>query len=434
MTTLPSSFTDSFKAEPYWWDHTPLAESTVQTPPESVDVLVIGSGYTGLHAAIQTARADLSTVVLDSHAAGYGCSSRNGGQISTSIKYNYPALEKKYGEAIARDILTIGKASLDYVGDFVKQENISCSHNNCGRFHGAHTPRAYDAMERELEIPNPVFNSEAFLVTRHDQYRELGTERYYGGTVFPHYASVDPGQYHRGCLTTAQNAGAKIISHCKVTDFTKHPGGHLVQTKKGTVIAKQIIVATNGYTTNLTPWQQRRVIPIGSYIIATDEIEPDLIDKLMPTNRMLTDSRKLVYYYRPSPDRKRILFGGRVSLSETDPVKSATMLRDELLRLFPELKKIQISHSWAGTVAYTFNSLMHCGEQQGVHYAMGYCGSGVGMASYLGRCIGRQVAGTDTDPIPLSQINFPTRPLYTGTPWFLAPSVWLYRMRDRLPW
>ena len=155
------------------------------------------------------------------------------------------------------------------------------------------------------------------------------------------------------------------------------------------------------------------------------------MQKLFPTKRMIVDSRKLVYYYRPSPDHKRVLFGGRVSLTETNPAKSGPKLHADMVELFPELATTKISHSWTGTVAYTFDKLMHCGEENGLHYAMGYCGSGVGMASYLGRCIGQQVAETGRDESALSKIPFPTRPLYNGTPWFLAPTVWLYRMQDR---
>jgi glycine/D-amino acid oxidase-like deaminating enzyme len=182
----------------------------------------------------------------------------------------------------------------------------------------------------------------------------------------------------------------------------------------------------------LSPWQQRRVIPIGSYVIATEEIPADVMDRLFPTNRILSDTRKLVYYYRPSPDRKRILFGGRVSLQETDPRKSGPKLLAELVRLFPELADTRISHSWAGIVAFTFDTLMHCGEDRGLSYAMGYCGSGVGMAGYLGSRLGKAAAGLDTDLGAFSQIPFQTRPFYTGKPWFLAPSVAVYRLRDRL--
>jgi len=402
--------------------------------PDVADVVVIGAGYTGLHAAIQTARAGMRTVVFDAEKAGYGCSSRNGGQISNSIKYNYTALTKKFGETTARDILAMGKASLDYVGEFIAREKIDCDFRICGRFHGAHNAKAYGALAKEIEQPNPVFDNKAFLVPKEAQHSELATDVYHGGVVYPHYASVDPGKYHRGSLRAAQQAGVTVIDCCAVETYKKQSDRFLVTTQRGEVLAKNIIVATNGYTTNLTPWHQRRVIPIGSYIIATDEIEADVMNRIMPKNRMLTDSRKLVYYYRPSPDRKRILFGGRVSLSETDTRKSAGRLRDELLRLFPELKNTKISHSWAGTVAYTFDSLMHSGEQEGVHYAMGYCGSGVGMAGYLGKCVGQAVAGVGETDIALTRIRFPTRPLYSGTPWFLAPSVWLYRMRDRVNW
>jgi len=193
-----------------------------------------------------------------------------------------------------------------------------------------------------------------------------------------------------------------------------------------------VIVATNGYTGAVTPWQRRRVVPIGSYMIATEEIPSSTMDRLFPTNRVISDTRRLVYYYRPTADRKRVLFGGRVSLRETDPRRSGPKLHAEMVRLFPELNGTRISHSWAGTVAYTFDTLMHCGEQAGLHYAMGYCGSGVGMAGYLGGRMGRAAAGIEQEASHLGRVRFPTRPFYSGRPWFLAPSVAWYRLCDWL--
>lgn len=193
-----------------------------------------------------------------------------------------------------------------------------------------------------------------------------------------------------------------------------------------------MIVASNGYTGNATPWQRRRIVPIGSYIIATEPLEADLMNRLMPTDRVVSDTRKVVYYYRPSPDRTRILFGGRVSARETDPRVSGPRLQADLAGLFPELAHTRISHSWAGFVAYTFDTLAHVGRHDGIHYAMGYCGSGVSMASYLGMRIGQQVLGLREGGTAFDDLAFPTRPFYTGNPWFLGAFVTYYRWRDRL--
>jgi len=431
-------FTSDFKATPYWWEHAPLYQTDNIDLPSIVDVLIVGSGYTGLHAALQTARAGMNTLVLDSQQPGYGCSTRNGGQISTSIKHNYPTLVKRYGESLAHDILSMGQASLDYIRNFIKQENIDCEFEVTGRFHGAHSHSAFKRMAAEIEQPNPAFNTNAFMVSHQDQHTELGTDLYRGGIVFPHFAAVHPAKYHAGTLAKVKEAGARVIGQSTVeaidshtTEGQKH---FTVNPSRGMVVAKQVVIATNGYTGSITPWHRRRVIPIGSYIIATEEIDADRMQALFPQRRMLTDSRKLVYYYRPSYDHKRIIFGGRVSLIETDATRSGPKLLNELHRLFPQLRDIRISHSWTGTVAYTFNSLMHCGEHNGMHHAMGYCGSGVGMASYLGKCIGEQISGNVDEKIPLSNVAFKTRPFYKGVPWFLAPSIWLYRMRDRTGW
>ena len=155
------------------------------------------------------------------------------------------------------------------------------------------------------------------------------------------------------------------------------------------------------------------------------------MDRLFPTDRMVTDTRKVVYYYRASPDRTRILFGGRVSWNETDPLKSAPPLHAELVRLFPELAGVRVTHSWMGFVAYTFDQLMHTGTHDGVHYAAGYCGSGVGIASYLGMKLGLKVLGRPEGRTAFDDLPFPTRPYYTGYPWFLAAAISYYRWLDR---
>ncbi|WP_299881752.1 FAD-binding oxidoreductase [uncultured Sulfitobacter sp.] len=426
-----SLFTTDFKESPYWWEAAPPEPASEQDLPKQVDVAIIGSGYTGLHAAIQTAQAGRTTLVLEAEAAGFGASTRNGGQVSTSIKGSLPELTRQFGAQRAVEILREGQASLDFMKDFIPAHKIDCDFQVDGRFHGAHTPKKYDQLARSIGVNAAVFSDDAFMIPKADQATEFDTAAYHGGIVYPHHASLHPAKYHRGLLGIARRHGAEIATHCRVKSLNRTAKGFELQTPKGPVRAGRVVLATNGYTGPLSPWQQRRIIPIGSYIIATEELPSDVMDRLMPTNRILSDTRKLVYYYRPSPDRKRILFGGRVSLRETDPRRTGPKLHAELVRLFPELAQTRISHSWSGFVGYTFDTLMHAGQEDGLYYAMGYCGSGVGMASYLGMRIGQQASDNPEGMTAFNKIPFQTRPFYTGNPWFLAPSVLAYRIRDR---
>ncbi len=432
MPDRDALFTPEFKPAPWWWETSPRPTEDLSNVPQDTDVLVVGAGYTGLHAAVQTARAGLATVVIDAQALGWGCSTRNGGQISTSVKPSFDRLRQHYGHETAVSILKEGQASLDHVATFVRDEKIDCDLRIVGRFHGAHTAKQYDTLARECGRTHPGFETDAWMVPRDQQRSELGTDAYFGGIVYPKHGSVDPGKYHAGLLRVAKSAGVQTVGNCAAGAVIRSKDGFTVETTKGSVRASKVIIATNGYTGALTPWQRRRVIPIGSYMIATENIPAELMDRLFPTDRILSDTRRLVYYYRPSPDRSRILFGGRVSLRETDPRRSGPKLHTELVRLFPELAETRISHSWAGTVAFTFDTLMHCGEDNGLFYALGYCGSGVGMAGYLGSKLGLAAAGVEEQTSTFSQIEFPKRPLYYGVPWFLAPSVAWYRLRDHL--
>ena len=416
---------------PYWWERAALTgepdDDAPASLPASVDVAVIGAGYTGLNAALRTARGGRATLVLDAEAPGWGCSTRNGGQISTCIKPDMAALSRRYGAEHARRILAEGRASLDWMSELVAAEAIDCDFRICGRFHGAHTPRAFAALARKA-----AGDPDAELIPRAEQHREIATDAYHGGVVFHRHAQLDPARYHRGLLDRVREAGAQVVGHCPATALERDGPGWRLSTPRGQVRAREVVVATNGYTGALTPWLRRRVIPIGSDVIATDPLPEGMMDRLLPTRRNVTDSRRVVYYYRASPDNRRLVFGGRVSHGETDLKLSARRLHAAMTGVFPELAGIAVSHSWMGFVAYSFDELPHIGNREGVHYAMGYCGSGVGMASYLGMRLGERVVDATRGATALDPVSYPTRPFYTGRPWFLPAAVWLYRMQDRL--
>jgi len=427
---MSNIFAPDFKPAPYWWDRVPRPVLPDAGVPARADVLIVGSGYTGLSAALQTARGGRDTLVLDAEDAGWGCSTRNGGQISTSVKPDFEELSRRHGPQRAFGILKEGQNSLAWVGDFVVAEKIDCDFRIAGRFHAAHNPAQFEALARRLQRQPKDLEVEADLVPRSEQLRELGTDVYFGGVVYRRHASVDPARFHQGLLDRALDAGVRVVPRCPVTAVLRDGAGFSIETPKGTVLARAVVVATNGYTGRLTPWLRRRVIPIGSYIIATEPLQRDLMARLMPKDRIVSDTRKVVYYYRASPDGVRILFGGRVSHKETDPRASAPLLHAELVRIFPELSRVKISHSWCGFVAYTFDELAHLGQHDGIFYAMGYCGSGVGMAGYLGMRIGQQVLGLNEGATAFDGLKFESRPYYFGNPWFVAPSIFYYRWRD----
>ncbi len=426
-------FAADYKNQPYWWDAAPQPVLPPIAPPAACDVAIVGSGYTGLSAAIELARGGRHVVVLDTEDAGWGWSTRNGGQVSTSIKPGFDELSGQHGKDLGFRIRREGINALAWIDEFIAREKIDCDWQRVGRFHAAHNAAAFETLAHDVAHQAKGLEVEAHVVPRAEQRSEIGSDRYCGGVVFPAHAALHPGKYHRGMLVCAQTAGATVIGRCPAIAIQRDGQSFRLTTPRGSLQARDVVVATNGYTGRLTPWLRRRVIPIGSYIIATEMLDPALAQRLVPKNRVLSDTRKLVFYYRLSEDRRRMLFGGRVALNETDPRVSAPRLHAHMTRIFPELASTKISHSWMGFVAFTFDTLPHIGRQQdGIHYCMGYCGSGVSLATYFGAKLGQQLLGKAEGRTALDGIQFQTRPFYTGDPWFLSAAIVYYRLRDRL--
>jgi len=430
QTVTPSS--SKISITPLWMAEHPLPPPSNAPLPREVDCAIVGAGYTGLSAARETAAAGMSTLVLDAVSVGDGCSGRNGGQVAYSIKPSLEELGARHGADVAFRIGQEGMAALANLRELAQQPGTDIGWRPSGCFYGAHTPRHFDLIRREVDQQPAGLEQRISVVSRTEQAGEIDSDFYHGGLVYHDDAAVHPMRLLLTLLGRARLAGAMVIDHCPVTSLQSASGGYELETPRGVVRAAKVLIATNGYTGPMSPWHRRRVIPIGSYQIATDRLGADRVGALIPRGRNIVDTRRVVVYFRPSPDGERIVFGGRAALAEKNPLVVVPRLRSMLAQIFPSLKSVAVAHAWAGTVAFTFDKIMHLGHRDGVYFCMGYCGQGVPMAPYFGMRIGQQMAGLRQGRTALDGLEFPTRPYYAGVPWFLAPSILTYRLLDAL--
>ncbi|BBK37086.1 hypothetical protein STAQ_21640 [Allostella sp. ATCC 35155] len=424
-------FAEGFKTTPYWWEAAKPARFDAALPDQA-DVVVIGGGYAGLNCALTLARAGTSVVVVDAAEIGWGASSRNGGMVSGGMKVSDPKIEKAYGADVARGIREDGWSSFSHIEDLIRREGIDCDYVRSGRFVGAHTPADYAGMAARAPKLREVTGAVVEMIPRERQREEIGSDYYFGGMVVEGTGSLHPAKYVRALAQRVADAGAVLCSHARVEGIVREGQGFVIKTTRGSLQAREVMAATNGYTGGVTPWLRRRLIPVGSYIIATEPLPAEVTRRLSPRGRMFSDSKKVLYYFRLSPDGARVLFGGRASFRQTTPEAAAPVLHGFMTGVWPELAGTKITHSWTGNVAFTFDMVPHMGVHDGVHYAMGCQGSGVAMASYLGNQVALKILGRTNRQCAFDGLPFPTRPLYRGNPWFLPIVGSWYRLSDRV--
>lgn len=423
-------FAKDFKARPYWWDaHTPLPLPEVSLPRET-RVAIIGAGYAGLNAALELHRQGLDCIVLDAHEPGFGGSTRNGGMVSGGVNVGKRYLAKALTPEQAAPFLNDAADAFSLVEDLIATENIDCGWTRAGYFLGAWCRSHYDGMAKKVDLLNQHARSEAVLVPPERQREEIGSDYYRGGMVVGRAGHLHPALFFKGLLDACQRRGIAIASQTPMTALSPSGSGWLVKTPRGDIAAGDVIVATNGYTGAVTPQFQRRVVPLGSYIVATEELAPDLAASLSPKNRSFADTRRVLTYYRMSPDGRRLIFGGRAKFGHTDPVETAPILHGFMLDRFPQLRGTRITHAWTGNVAFTLDETPHMGKFENLHFALGCNGSGVAMMSYLGRETAKKVAGKANRVNAFDQAVFPDHPLYNGSTWFLPLIGRYFRTRD----
>ena len=427
---VPDIFAPDFKETPYWWEAAPPATTPTPPVPREVDVAIVGAGYCGLSAALELRRSGAEVAVLDAARIGHAASSLNGGMVAGSLKLGHAALARAFGAERATALLEEGARCLPFLEELLEREGIACHYRRTGRFVGAHCPSAYADLASRVDAISALTGFGARAVPRERQREEIDTSLYHGGIVVEASGGLHPALYHRGLADSARRAGALIAEETAVETIGGQRGAFAIQTARGVVRAREVVVATNGYTGAVTPWLRRRLIPLGSFIVATEPLPTETARRLIPRGRMIVDTNRVLSYYRLSPDGTRVLYGGRASFRHVSARDAAPRLHAMMTDVWPELRRARVTHAWTGNVAFTFDHVPHMGVHEGVHYAVGCQGSGVAMATYLGHQLALKIAGKAAVPCAFDGLPFPTRPTYTGNPWFLPVVGSYYRFRD----
>jgi len=408
-------------------------EADLAPLPAQGDVAIIGGGFTGLSAARTLAQNGAKVAVLEAETIGWGASSRNGGMVLTGLKLPMQTVIRRYGREAAKRLFQVSLDSIDTVEQIVKDEAIECGFARTGHLLAANKPKHFDALQAEVEFMDKEFGHKVHLVSKQDQRTEIGSDLYHGALVDEVSAGVNPAQFVVGLAGVAERAGASLHARARVTRLERGANGFTIETEHGRLSAKSVLVATSGYTGKVTQNLQRRIIPIGSFIIATERLSDEMAHEVSPKNRMIFDYKHYLNYFRLWDNR--LIFGGRAAFfpeNENTIRESAEILRREMVTVYPQLRDVRVDYAWGGTLDFAFDQMTHVGELDGVTYSLGYAGHGVAMGTHLGKTVAEAMLKGTVKEHPFATFAFPRAPLglYDGRPWFLPLAGLWHKILD----
>ena len=423
------------KFTPYWWEGQPnYSESN--SVPKNADVVIVGAGFTGLSAAITLAKSGVSVVVFDSVELGFGASTRNGGMLGSGHKVSPQQAEEKYGIDVAGQIHKEANASLAFTTNLIQANNIDCDLQICGRLRTSWVPQDQFSMSENLKKLKAIDDFNSKMIDASTMSESIKTELYFGGQYYEDHGSVQPRKFHYGLHQLALKSGAKVFGRMPVNQITPLPGDQgasfVVSVANEFIRCKDVLIATNGYTrSSLSKYLSRRILPVPSFIITTEEIGVDRVNSLIPGGHCIVETRKRYCYYRPTPCGKRIMIGTRAAMHSMSAQKALPILKKTLSEIFPELDEVKISHCWTGFTGFSFSMLPNLGCYDGIYSAMGYCGNGVAMAPYLGHMAALKILEPNKNVTIFEDTPLQTRPYYFGTPWFLPIASAYFKAFDK---
>ncbi len=391
-----------------WHDGVDLTVPPRRALPTDADVVVVGAGYGGLAAARRLAGAGRHTVVVDADPLGTGASTRNGGMVIPELKAGPVALQRQYGP-LGRRMHAEISAAFDHVEELIAAEHIDCDYTRSGQLYLAHNERMVSPL-RHLAQEHVVVGDDVRFLDRDELGAEIGSDAFTAGLVLPRTGGLDPARFHAGLVDLALAAGAELHERTRALSLRPGPDmGTTVVTDRGEVHARDVVIATNATADDLVPALRRKVLPMGSFIIATEVLDPDLLDAVTPTRRMMVDTKNLLFYWRATPDG-RLAFGGRRSLRESTLDEATDFLYDAMVGVHPMLAGVAVDRAWGGSVALTLDRMPHVGRVEGAWYLTGCNGSGVALMTWLGHAVAGTMLGEQPPP-SFTELSFRSMPL-----------------------
>ncbi|MEB0205045.1 FAD-binding oxidoreductase [Pseudomonas sp. CCC3.1] len=397
------------------------------------DVCVVGGGFSGLNTALELAERGMSVVLLEAHKIGWGASGRNGGQLIRGVGHGLDQFEGVIGKEGVRQMKLMGLEAVEIVRQRVERFNIACD-LTWGYCDLANKPRDLEGFAEESEeLRGLGYRHETRLLQANEVRSVVGSDRYVGGFVDMGSGYLHPLNLALGEAAAATQLGVKLFENSSVTRIDYGPEVR-VHTAQGSVRAKSLVLGCNAYLKDLNPQLSGKVLPAGSYIIATEPLSEAQAHALLPQNMAVCDQRVALDYYRLSADR-RLLFGGACHYSGRDPQDIAAYMRPKMLDVFPHLKDARIDYQWGGMIGIGANRLPQIGrlsDQPNVYYAQAYSGHGVNATHLAGKLLAEAISGQQSTGFDLfakvPHITFPGGK-YLRSPLLALGMLW-HRLKE----
>ncbi|MDF1750630.1 MAG: FAD-dependent oxidoreductase [Alphaproteobacteria bacterium] len=396
------------------------------------DVAIIGGGYTGLTTARYLAAKGLSPVVLEANRIGWGASGRNGGVISGKFRVAFADIAERFGLETARHMHDFGLEAIEHVGELVESYGIDAAdYQQTGSLRCAHNAVTLAALKKDVDWLNSALgDTSCMLLGRDETVSETGSADFIGSMLNTHGGIIHPLNFALGIAAGLQRDGIEIFENAPVQRLRRDEGGVLLELPDGIVQAQQAVIATNAYSdiTSATESVRKSIIPFRSAMIATQPLSGTPGAKLLPKGRSYSETRRMMRWFRKSGDR--LLYGGRGAFGKTDSETAFAALHKAMIRQFPTLLDIKITHKWSGLVAMTMDSIPHLGRLDNrIVFAVGYNGAGVALSSYMGKHVADLITGGSPNlglvtaealkPVPFYPIREPAVRLVAGWYQFL---------------